>query len=326
MANQPQRGQFETQEEFEDAMKNWNSNQDNNADTPNLGRIVAIVAGLLLLLACLFFFLNRGPSAEEEALQEKLEQAEERAERAEQEANTKVAPAPTTVVTPIWENEDDDADGLTNIQEESIGTLPGIPDFDGDGITDGDEVGDYSKLRDKDGDGYLDLPDEDSDGIADVFESSIEDADDDGSMDQVDPCNDDFHNQCARVKVCCNGQRVVEYNPKPTHASDCTFVCGDCSFTVKCGKHQCSKPVVHAPKRKSSPSDSPCNADLKKNGPIPKGYTSWCEYWAQNYPDKITWTNANKTRCTDICGNTHRDSGKGDGRGSSAKMVSLEDY
>ncbi|HVM90569.1 MAG TPA: hypothetical protein VMU11_01585 [Verrucomicrobiae bacterium] len=54
---------------------------------------------------------------------------------------------------------DPDGDGLTNLQEEQLGTNPNNPDSDGDGLTDGQEVNVYKSNPlnpDTDGDGYKD--------------------------------------------------------------------------------------------------------------------------------------------------------------------------
>ena len=54
---------------------------------------------------------------------------------------------------------DNDGDGLSNQAEAQLGTLPGNPDTDGDGINDGQEVNQYGtepKNRDTDADGLLD--------------------------------------------------------------------------------------------------------------------------------------------------------------------------
>lgn len=76
---------------------------------------------------------------------------------------------------------DSDGDGLLDGQEAALGTDSTEPDTDGDGIDDGVEVGDD-----------LENPlDEDSDGIIDALESSVEDTDGDGVADQFDPANTD---------------------------------------------------------------------------------------------------------------------------------------
>jgi outer membrane protein OmpA-like peptidoglycan-associated protein len=56
-------------------------------------------------------------------------------------------------------NADDDKDGLTNDEEEKLGTDPNNPDTDGDGLSDGDEVKTYHTdplKADTDGDGLKD--------------------------------------------------------------------------------------------------------------------------------------------------------------------------
>ncbi len=67
---------------------------------------------------------------------------------------------------------DQDADGLTNNAELQLGTSPTNPDTDGDGVLDGDELGDS-----------------DGDGIIDALESAIVDSDGDGVADQDDADN-----------------------------------------------------------------------------------------------------------------------------------------
>lgn len=74
---------------------------------------------------------------------------------------------------------DDDNDGLLGGQEVVLGTDSNNPDTDGDGIEDGEEVGDD-----------IDNPlDEDGDGIIDALDSNTADADNDGVNDQQDPAN-----------------------------------------------------------------------------------------------------------------------------------------
>ena len=74
---------------------------------------------------------------------------------------------------------DDDNDGLTGCEEATIGTDPNEADSDGDGINDGDEVGDD----------VTNPLDEDGDGIIDALDSNILDSDGDGVNDQQDPAN-----------------------------------------------------------------------------------------------------------------------------------------
>ena len=74
---------------------------------------------------------------------------------------------------------DSDGDGLTNAQEDTLGTSRGNSDTDGDGTTDGAEVG-----------GNVNAPaDTDGDGTPNVLESSVTDADGDGVSNQNDSAN-----------------------------------------------------------------------------------------------------------------------------------------
>jgi hypothetical protein len=79
---------------------------------------------------------------------------------------------------------DSDGDGLTNAQEDALGTSRNNPDTDGDGANDGAEVG-----------GNINAPvDSDGDGIPNVRESSITDTDGDGVSNQNDAAN---NNPCS---------------------------------------------------------------------------------------------------------------------------------
>ncbi len=81
---------------------------------------------------------------------------------------------------------DSDGDGLTNSQEWSVGTDPGNPDTDFDGINDGTEVGaDAANPIDTDGDGAIDAKDVDDDGdlLITVTENEL----------GTDPYNKDTH-------------------------------------------------------------------------------------------------------------------------------------
>ena len=74
---------------------------------------------------------------------------------------------------------DSDGDGLTNSQEDTLGTGRSNADSDGDGTNDGTEVG-----------GNVNAPlDSDGDGVPNALESSIADADGDGVPNQSDPAN-----------------------------------------------------------------------------------------------------------------------------------------
>jgi hypothetical protein len=96
---------------------------------------------------------------------------------------------------------DSDGDGLTNAQEEALGTDRDNPDSDGDGISDGAEVGgNPADPTDTDGDGMPDVLeagdsatdlDSDNDGIADSVETGADpmhpvDTDGDGTADYLD--------------------------------------------------------------------------------------------------------------------------------------------
>lgn len=83
---------------------------------------------------------------------------------------------------------DSDGDGLTNAQEDALGTNRNAPDTDGDGVNDGAEVGgDPMNPTDGDNDGVPDAvegaTDFDGDGIAD---SADADSDNDGMSDGVE--------------------------------------------------------------------------------------------------------------------------------------------
>ncbi len=103
---------------------------------------------------------------------------------------------------------DPDGDGLTNLQEQTAGTNPSVPDTDGDGLGDGAEVNTYGTsptLVDTDADGLLDGfevangfdplvageegLDPDSDGLTNLQEQSagtnpaLADSDGDGLLD-----------------------------------------------------------------------------------------------------------------------------------------------
>ena len=87
---------------------------------------------------------------------------------------------------------DSDGDGLTNSQEDTLGTSRSNPDTDGDGINDGVEVG-----------ANVNAPvDSDGDGTPDVFESAIADLDNDGVPNQNDPANGNACIPNANSAVC----------------------------------------------------------------------------------------------------------------------------
>jgi len=99
---------------------------------------------------------------------------------AESLVNANAATLQAVTATAAWLSLDSDEDGLTNLQELQLGTLPDNPDTDGDGLLDGEEVarGTDPLRPDTDGDGLNDgdevrlgldplNPDTDGDGLPD---------------------------------------------------------------------------------------------------------------------------------------------------------------
>jgi large repetitive protein len=73
---------------------------------------------------------------------------------------------------------DADMDGLTDSQEQTLGTSRFNPDTDGDGVNDPTEVGNVASPTDTDGD-----------GVINALESTLVDTDNDGVNNQLDPAN-----------------------------------------------------------------------------------------------------------------------------------------
>jgi gliding motility-associated-like protein len=98
-------------------------------------------------------------------------------------SNTALAPCSdtsvTVTVTVVACVFDTDMDGLTDEEENTLGTNPDNEDSDDDGILDGVEIGDDVQNP----------LDEDNDGIIDALDSNILDSDLDGVVDQLDPAN-----------------------------------------------------------------------------------------------------------------------------------------
>ncbi len=83
---------------------------------------------------------------------------------------------------------DNDDDGLSNCQEEQAGSAPGNADTDGDGVSDGDEMGDLLSPIDTDNDGDADYDDTDDDGDGcPTADESREDLDQNGVVQYLDP-------------------------------------------------------------------------------------------------------------------------------------------
>jgi len=86
---------------------------------------------------------------------------------------------------------DNDGDGLSNCQEEQAGSAPGNADTDGDGVSDGIEMGDLLSPLDTDGDGDADYDDADDDGDGcPTADESLEDLDLNGIVQYLDPDED----------------------------------------------------------------------------------------------------------------------------------------
>jgi len=91
---------------------------------------------------------------------------------------------------------DSDKDGLSDAYEKKIGTESFLADTDGDGLSDGVEVGkNLKKPFNHDGDRLIDAldPDDDNDGLPTILEiqlSSDSDIDDDGIKNYLDPDSD----------------------------------------------------------------------------------------------------------------------------------------
>jgi heat shock protein beta len=86
-----------------------------------------------------------------------------------------------------------DADGIPNEVEEELQLDPFDNDSDGDGVHDGDEIGDdWTEPMDSDGDGTPDVfdTDDDNDGV-DTADESRGDTDGDGIPDYLDTDSDD---------------------------------------------------------------------------------------------------------------------------------------
>lgn len=103
----------------------------------------------------------------------------EEAEAANAEASPEVDGTP--VPEPSGPDADDDGDGLTNGEEEDLGTDPALADTDGDGLSDGEEVNDVgtdATNPDTDGDEL-----DDGDEIQQETDPNVADSDNDGYVD-----------------------------------------------------------------------------------------------------------------------------------------------
>jgi hypothetical protein len=89
-----------------------------------------------------------------------------------------------------------DKDGLSNEQEQLIGSSPTDPDSDDDGMLDGQEFGSATKPRDTDADGKIDIldNDDDNDGIPSASEDKNLDSDKNPSTSPLDTDADNVPN------------------------------------------------------------------------------------------------------------------------------------
>ena len=115
---------------------------------------------------------------------------------------------------------DSDSDGLTDDEEDALGTDPNNPDSDGDFISDAFEVGDdLENPIDTDGDGTIDALDSDSDedGVSDADEAGDDDlttdpvdSDEDGDADfrDIDSDDDEVTDADDNCRVVANTDQV----------------------------------------------------------------------------------------------------------------------
>ena len=150
---------------------------------------------------------------------------------------------------------DTDSDGLTDAQENDLGTDPNNADTDGDGLTDGDEINDYGTdplQADTDGDGLNDgdevnshdtdplNSDSDSDGLSDGAEvnqhrtdplSSDSDGDGISDGDEINQHNTDPNNADTDGDGFTDSQEL-EMGTNPTDGSDPAWLDEDALGTV----------------------------------------------------------------------------------------------
>lgn len=82
---------------------------------------------------------------------------------------------------------DSDGDGLTDAEEDTLGTDPNNPDTDADGVLDKTEIGsDTGKPRDTDGDGTIDALDKDDDADGIPTKDELGDANANGTPDYLE--------------------------------------------------------------------------------------------------------------------------------------------
>ena len=150
-------------------------------------------------------------------------------------------------------NNDNDSDGLLNLEEFENSTLPNNSDTDGDGISDGDEIDVYATNPiniDTDSDGLIDgdelsiygtiptNPDTDEDGVLDGIDnckllpnSGQSDLDNDAIGDICDSCPNDMFNDidsdgiCGDVDNCPIDENATQENSDSDSLGD---ICDNC--------------------------------------------------------------------------------------------------
>ncbi len=126
---------------------------------------------------------------------------------------------------------DTDRDGISNQEEQLLGTNPENNDTDADGVLDGIEIGmDINNPLDSDGDGYID-----------ALESTIVDTDDDGVVDQVDignidPCIPNLNfGTCDQDKDGLTNDEEMAGNSNPLDPCDPNPINLGCTQTAQPG-------------------------------------------------------------------------------------------
>ncbi len=134
----------------------------------SMGRVLKKLFVVILLLALVagaaYFIYNKFLLNNAKDLQNNVENTPVVPNQIQNEPETPIVtstPATTTATTTIEVDVDTDSDGLTDAEEQILGTDPALADTDGDGLTDGDEMKTYITspiLKDTDGDLLEDEP------------------------------------------------------------------------------------------------------------------------------------------------------------------------
>lgn len=134
--------------------------------------------------------------------------------------------------------DDDDQDGLNNGEERRLGTNPKVPDTDGDGLKDGEEVNRYRTdplKRDTDGDGLSDgdeiskyktdpaKADTDGDGLSDgdeVLKHNTDPLKVDTDGDGLSDGDEVLTHKSDPLKVDTDGDGLSDWDEVKTHKTD----------------------------------------------------------------------------------------------------------